>query len=137
KNILTFSLTEKGEPQYSLSHNKNSVIKPSLMGFEFQDIEKMTSGFEVVNVEKNTVNSTWEQPWGEFKTITDNHNELIVHLKEVKGSERLVALVFRVFDDGLGFRYVFPKQANLDKVKISKEITQFIFPFDNDVWWIP
>lgn len=136
-NVLTFSLTENGEPQYSLSHDKKIVIEPSLMGFEFQNIEKMTSGFEVVNVEKNTINTSWEQPWGESKKITDNHNELIVHLKETKGSERLIAIIFRVFNDGLGFRYVFPEQPKLGKVKISKETTQFTFPFDNDVWWIP
>ncbi|WP_194765646.1 glycoside hydrolase family 97 protein [Tamlana sp. I1] len=136
-NILTFSLTEKGEPQYNLSHNGKTVIKPSFLGIEFEDVKAMTSGFEVLNVEKNTVNTNWEQPWGEFKTITDNHNELIVHLKETKGNNRLVNLVFRVFNDGLGFRYAFPKQDNLNKVKISNEITEFTFPFDNDVWWIP
>ena len=136
-NILTFGLTEKGEPQYSLMHGAKTVIQPSLMGFEFQDIDKMVSGFEVVNVERNTAHTTWEQPWGEFKKITDRHNELVVHLKESKGKGRLVDLVFRVFDDGLGFRYVFPKQAHLGKVKIANEITQFTFPFDHDVWWIP
>ncbi|SFZ93613.1 alpha-glucosidase [Flaviramulus basaltis] len=136
-NILTFNLTKKGEPQYTLSHNNKVVIEPSLLGFEFEDIEKMSSGFELINIEKNSYNKVWEQPWGEFKKITDNHNELIAHLKESKGKKRLVDIVFRVFNDGLGFRYVFPKQENLKKVKISNEITQFTFPFDNNVWWIP
>ena len=136
-NVVTFSLTDKGEPQYNLAHNNKIVIENSLLGFEFEDIEKMTSGFELINIEKNTTNVVWEQPWGEFKKITDNHNELIVHLKELKGKERLVDIVFRIFNDGLGFRYIFPKQENLKEVKISNEITQFKFPFDNDVWWIP
>jgi alpha-glucosidase len=136
-NELKFDLTESGQPQYSLYSEGKVVIEPSLLGFEFEGIQKMTEGFEVISTEETTADTTWEQPWGEFKKIRDNHNELIVHLKESKGEERLVDIIFRVFDDGLGFRYSFPKQAHLDKVKISNEITQFSFPFDNEVWSIP
>ncbi|MGK4567750.1 glycoside hydrolase family 97 protein [Flavobacterium sp. 3HN19-14] len=136
-NELIFALTETGQPQYRFSSFGKSVIEPSLLGFEFQDIKKMTDGFKVVKTEQHTVNETWEQPWGESRKVHDSHNELIVHLQESNGEKRLVDVIFRVFDDGLGFRYSFPKQPNLDKVKISNEITQFTFPFDNDVWWIP
>jgi alpha-glucosidase len=134
---LVFELTPSGQPQYSFTTNGKSVIEPSLLGFEFQGIQKMTEDFEVVSTEENTADETWEQPWGEFKKVRDHHNELIVHLKESKGEERLVDIIFRVFDDGVGFRYEFPKQPHLDKVKISNEITQFTFKSDNDVWWIP
>ena len=137
KNELVFNLTQSGEPQYRFSSNGKSVIEPSLLGFEFQEIKKMTDGFKVVKAEEKTVDNVWEQPWGEFKKIRDHHNELVVHLQETAGEKRLVDLIFRVFDDGLGFRYSFPKQPNLDKVKISNEITQFTFPHDNDVWSIP
>ncbi|WP_348797555.1 glycoside hydrolase family 97 protein [Flavobacterium adhaerens] len=136
-NELKFSLTNTGQPQYSLYSNQKTVIEPSLLGFEFDGISKMTDGFEIVSIEENSSNTTWEQPWGEFKKIKDNHNELIVHLKESKGEERVVDIIFRIFDDGLGFRYSFPKQPHLDKVKITNEITQFTFPFDNEVWSIP
>jgi alpha-glucosidase len=136
-NELQFYLTKAGQPQYSFSSNGKSVIEPSLLGFEFEGIQKMTEGFEVIKIDKNNVDTVWEQPWGEFKKVRDSHNELIVHLKESKGEGRLVDIIFRVFDDGLGFRYSFPKQPHLDKVKISNEITQFSFPFDNDVWSIP
>lgn len=134
---LVFELTPSGQPQYRFSSNGKSVIEPSLLGFEFQEIQKMTEGFEVVATEEKQVDKTWQQPWGEFKNVKDKHNELIVHLKESKGEERLVDIIFRVFDDGLGFRYEFPKQPNLGKVKISNEVTQFTFKSDNDVWWIP
>lgn len=134
-NELIFDLTQSGQPQYRFSSNGKPVIEPSLLGFEFEGIKKMTEGFKIVATEVNTVNNVWEQPWGEFKKIRDHHNELIIHLTDAEG--RLVDIIFRVFDDGLGFRYSFPKQPNLDKVKISNEITQFSFPFDNDVWWIP
>jgi alpha-glucosidase len=136
-NELVFDLTKTGQPQYRFSSNGKSVIEPSLMGFEFEGLKKMTEGFKVVTTEQHTVNETWEQPWGEIKKIKDNHNELIVHLKEEKGEQRLVDITFRIFDDGLGFRYTFPKQPNLGKVKISNEVTQFTFADDNDVWWIP
>jgi len=136
-NELVFELTKSGQPQYKFTSNGKSVIEPSLLGFEFQDIKKMTDGFKVVNTEQTTADQTWEQPWGEFRKVRDHHNQLIVHLKESGGENRLVDLIFRVFDDGLGFRYAFPQQPNLKKVKISNEITQFTFLDDNDVWWIP
>lgn len=136
-NELVFDLTRSGQPQYRFSSNGKSVIEPSLLGFEFQELKKMTDGFKVIKTEQHTVNETWAQPWGEFKKVKDNHNELIVHLKEEKGEQRLVDIIFRVFDDGLGFRYYFPKQPKLGKVKISNEVTQFTFADDNDVWWIP
>jgi alpha-glucosidase len=136
-NVLVFSLTKSGQPQYSLSSNGKSVIEPSLMGFEFDGTKKMTEGFKVVTTEEKKADVTWEQPWGEFKKVRDNHNELIVHLKESAGEQRLVDIIFKVFDDGIGFRYFFPKQPNLGKVKISNEVTQFTFPHDENVWWIP
>jgi alpha-glucosidase len=136
-NELVFELTKSGQPQYRFTSNGKSVIEPSLMGFEFQEIKKMTDGFKVIGTDKKTVNEVWEQPWGESKKIRDHHNQLIVHLKESGGDERLVDIIFRVFDDGLGFRYSFPKQPHLDKVKISNEITEFTFADNNDVWWIP
>jgi alpha-glucosidase len=134
---LIFELTASGQPQYRFLSNGKSVIEPSLLGFEFQEIKKMTDGFEVVSTEEKTADQTWEQPWGEFKKVRDNHTEMIVHLKESAGEERLVDIIFRVFDDGLGFRYEFPKQPHLGKVKISNEITQFTFKDNNEVWWIP
>ncbi|MWB92891.1 glycoside hydrolase family 97 protein [Flavobacterium sp. GA093] len=136
-NELVFELTPSGQPQYSFTSNGKPVIEPSLLGFEFEGIQKMTDGFEVVSTEEKAADATWEQPWGEFKKVRDHHNELIVHLKEAKGEERLVDIIFRVFDDGVGFRYEFPKQPNLGKVKISNEITQFTFKSDEQVWWTP
>lgn len=137
KNKVEFSLTQKGEPQYKFTSGSKAVIEPSLMGFEFRDIKKMTEGFAVVKTETKKADQTWEQPWGEFRKVRDNHNELIIHLKEKSGEQRLVDVIFRVFNDGMGFRYYFPQQPNLKKVKISNEVTQFAFPADNDVWWMP
>ncbi|MCW4468883.1 glycoside hydrolase family 97 protein [Flavobacterium sp. MFBS3-15] len=136
-NEVTFSLTKTGQPQYTLTSGGKKVLEPSLMGFEFDGLPKMTDGFRVLSTEKNTVDSTWEQPWGEFKKIKDNHNELTIHLEETGGQKRKMDIIFRVFNDGAGFRYSFPKQPNLNQVKISNELTQFVFPADENVWWIP
>ncbi len=136
-NELVFSLTKTGQPQYTLTSGGKTVIAPSLMGFEFDGLAKMTDGFRVASTEKKSVNTTWEQPWGESRKVKDNHNELTIHLEETGGAKRKMDIIFRVFDDGLGFRYSFPKQANMDKVKISNEMTQFTFPNDENVWWIP
>lgn len=136
-NEVIFDLTPTGQPQYRFSSGGKQVITPSLMGFEFDGSAKMTENFEVLAIEEHSADSSWDQPWGEFKTIRDHHNELVVHLKERSGEQRLVDIIFRVFDDGMGFRYSFPIQPNLGKVKISNEITQFTFSHDHDVWWIP
>jgi len=137
KNKLVFNLTKSGQPQYAFLFNGKPVVEPSLLGFEFAGSNPMTEGFKVVGVKENTVDQTWEQPWGEFRKVRDNHKEFVVSLKETKGEQRIVDLIFRIFDDGLGFKYSFPTQPNLANVKISNEVTQFTFPHDNDVWWIP
>ena len=137
KHQVTFSLTKSGQPQYSLTSGGKAVLNPSLMGFDFSNLPGMTDNFEVTGTDKKTADTTWEQPWGEFRKVRDNHNELTVHLREKNGDKRMMDIVFRVFDDGIGFRYSFPKQPKLGKVKISNEITQFSFPADDDVWWMP
>jgi alpha-glucosidase len=136
-NQLTFSLTESGEPQYELTSSKKPIITTSKMGFEFVENQKMIDGFKIINYEIDSVNTTWEQPWGEFKTIKDQHTKLTVHLQETLGEKRLVDIIFKVFNDGLGFRYYFPEQPNLKEVKISNELTEFTFPEEHNVWWIP
>ncbi|WP_157492050.1 glycoside hydrolase family 97 protein [Mangrovimonas sp. ST2L15] len=137
KNLLNFYLNEQGEPFYSLSHNNKEVIKPSRLGFEFFNNKALLNNFEVEKVERHQVDTSWNQPWGEFKTIKDNHNELRVTLKEKQDSARIMIVAFKVFNDGLGFRYEFPKQAYLDSVEISDEKTQFTFANNEAVWWMP
>lgn len=107
------------------------------MGFEFEGIPPIHKGFEVISTETNSVDETWEQPWGEFKEVQDRHNELIVHLKEKEAPHRIMDIIFRVFEDGLGYRYSFPEQPSLKKVKISNELTEFNFAQEPDVWWAP
>lgn len=97
----------------------------------------MTNNFKVVGIEQNSKNETWEQPWGEFRYVNDNHNELTVHLRQNGGKKGLLSLVFRAFDDGIGFRYHFPEQPEMDSLIIMDELTEFCFPEGHQVWWIP
>lgn len=132
---LSFTLAD-GHPQYAVSKDNKEVIASSAMGFNMQQLDGNVR-YEFLSSEKTSVNETWEQPWGEFQTINDKHNELLVHLKEIGGKGSLLDIQFRIFNDGVGFRYLFPKQSALDSVVITDELTQFTFPKDEDVWWIP
>ena len=133
---LTF-LVEEGVPMYAFSKGNSEVIQPSSLGFKFLNIPDMNADFEIIGIHKKSANLVWEQPYGEFKTITDKHNKLFVELQEKGGKKRLMNVVFKLFNDGLGFRYEFPKQEQIDSVQIADELTAFTFPEEHEVWWTP
>lgn len=150
---LKFWLQNNGEPTYSLTYKGKDVIKPSKLGFElkaqktlnnFDDFSvketngegNLYSGFSVVNTETATVDETWKPVWGEVKEIRDNYNELAVTLNQ-KATDRTIVIRFRLFNDGLGFRYEFPEQKNLTYFVIKEEKTQFAMAGDHTAYWIP
>jgi len=133
---VIFSL-EEGKPHYMMTKNGNKVIEPSAMGFEIMNHTDSLTRYKILSYEEDSKKETWEQPWGEFKYIEDWHNELIIHLKEKGGKKMLMDIHFRVFNDGAGFRYTFPEQSDLDSAIIEDELTQFTFPAEHQVWWIP
>ncbi|MFV0506847.1 MAG: glycoside hydrolase family 97 protein [Bacteroidales bacterium] len=133
---LCFTLKD-GVPAYNVCKGEEVLIEDSEMGFKFINEEGVYKNLKLLSAERKSVNETWEQPWGEFKEITDKHNELKLELQGKGGKKCQMNIVFRVFDDGVGFRYEFPKQANLDSVKIGNELTQFSFPEEPSLWWIP
>jgi len=133
---VSFTLVD-GQPQYTVTKNDIPVIKPSAMGFKLLQQADQLTRYKLLSTETDSVDERWEQPWGEFRYIEDRHNELIVHLAEVGGKKSLLDLQFRVFNDGVGFRYSFPQQNGLDSVVILDELTRFTFSGDHQVWWIP
>ncbi len=133
---LAFSLNETGTPIYSVSFEDKPVIKPSSLGFVFSNNENFNSGFELINSEQKSQDDTWQPVWGEVKEIRDHYNELIVHLKQ-KNTNRLLDIEFKVFADGVGFRYVFPQQPNLKYFIVKDELTQFNLAGDHKTFWIP
>ena len=133
--LLKFSL-ENSRPTYELSLNGKTVIRPSYLGLELVDAEDLMGGFERSNTEYNTFDETWEPVWGETRTIRNHYNEMLVSLKQ-NPTDRQLLIRFRLFDDGLGFRYEFPLQANLTNFVIQEERTQFAMAGDHTAFWLP
>ena len=133
---LTFQLDAQGQPIYSVEYGERAVILPSKMGFRLNEADSLfTSGFTKMGAERSEVDNTWAPVWGETKTVRDHHSELRVHLRQTGG--RLLDIVFRVFEDGVGFRYEFPKQPSLRYFVVREERTEFRLAGDHKTFWIP
>jgi hypothetical protein len=134
---LAFRLDGQGEPVYSVTYGDREVILPSKMGFRLRDADSLFfEGFVMTGVERSETDTTWAPVWGEVKSIRDHHKELRVHLKQT-GSGRLLDVAFRVFEDGVGFRYEFPRRQALKYFVVSDELTQFHLAGDHKTFWIP
>ncbi|MBP8791966.1 MAG: glycoside hydrolase family 97 protein [Lutibacter sp.] len=134
---IQFKLSEKGEPTYWVGYKDEEVIKPSTMGFNLKETTALLADFELITTTNSTFNETWQMPWGEQLDVVNNYNELKVELQETSNLKRKLNIIFRVFDDGIGFRYEFPEQENLKEVFITDENTQFNLTGDHKVWWTP
>ena len=133
---MQFSLQADGAPSYTLSYNNAIVIKPSLMGLELKDDKKsLLNSFSITDSKAVTFDETWQPVWGEVKNIRNNYNELAVTLTQ-KETDRQLIIRFRLFDEGLGFRYEFPEQKNLVYFVIKEERTQFALTGDHTAFWI-
>lgn len=124
-----------GVPVYSMQYKGKSVINPSKLGLELTNAENLMSGFEIVNSTTSEFDETWQPVWGETKNIRNHYNELLVELKQ-PATDRFMNLRFRVYDDGMGFRYEFPTQNNLVYFVVKEEHTQFAMNGDHTAWWI-
>ena len=132
---LTFALNEIGKPYYKVSYKNKEVIKESFLGLELKNTTNFISDFSIKKTEKNTFDQTWEPVWGEESKIRNHYNELLVSLHQ-KTSDRILNIRFRVYDDGVGFRYEFPQQKNLTYFTIVEEWTEFAMTADHIAWWI-
>ncbi|UOV02457.1 glycoside hydrolase family 97 protein [Pseudoxanthomonas mexicana] len=135
--VVELATDNDGRPAYAVSRKGQPVIASSRLGFLLLDAPKFERNIEIVQPRTRTFHETWEQPWGERRFIRNHYNELTVTLKEKAKPFRSFDVVFRVFDDGVGFRYRFPKQPGLEQVKISEELTEFSLARDATAWWIP
>ena len=133
---LNFSVNAQGEPVYELFYKGKAVIKPSKLGLELKNDPGLMNGFTIADTKTATFDETWEPVWGEVKQIRNHYNELAVTLNQ-KAQERNILIRFRLFDDGLGFRYEFPLQKNLNYFVIKEEHTQFAMAGDHTAFWIP
>lgn len=131
---LVFNLTEAGDMTYGVSVGGTPFINPSVMGFEGRDGVNLSKGFRIEGTEFSTKDETWTQPWGENKSIRNHYNEMAVRLKDQANTE--LTLRFRVFDDGLGFRYEY-QVPQVDSLFVMDELTSFNLAQDGKSWSIP
>ena len=155
---LRFAITAAGTPTYSLNYGGNAVILPSKLGYEirgkrlkstfeeksgrfYAEPESLHDGFKVTNVKRDSLDETWAPVWGEESHIRNHYNELAVTLEQgavnKNGPKAVMVIRFRLYDDGLGFRYEFPEQKRLKYFVIKDELTQFAMAGDHTAWWIP
>jgi hypothetical protein len=134
---MIFALENDGTPTYQLFMNNKEIIKKSKLGLELQkDKKSLLNDFKLVNEVRNTFDETWKTVWGEETAIKNHYNELALTLKQNE-TERQIIIRFRLFNDGLGFRYEFPEQKNLTYFVLKEERTEFAMTGDHTAFWIP
>ena len=133
---LTTGVDNAGRPYYSLNRGKEEILLRSALGLKLKDGD-LSNDFRLIGFSRATKDETWHQPWGEEDDVRNHYNELTMKLAQKKGLQRQLTIVFRVFDDGMGFRYVFPQQKNLSDFIITDELTEFCFKGDPEAWTLP
>ena len=129
--------TREGGLFYSAEYDGRKIVLPSRLGFEFRDAPPLRDDLKLSEAGRATVDETWEQPWGEVARVRDHHNELRIAVAETEAPGRRFDVVFRVFDDGIGFRYELPEQPEFGSFAITEELTEFYLADDARAWWIP
>jgi hypothetical protein len=134
---LNFSLLNDGAPTYTVNYKNKVAIKQSKLGFELaNDPNSLLNGFTIAATNTSSFDETWKPVWGEVDNIRNNYNELAVTLKQTT-TDRQMIIRFRVFNEGVGFRYEFPQQKNLVYFTIKEERTQFAMTGDHTAFWLP
>lgn len=136
-NVQVSFWLEKGVPFYRVTNDAQPLIKDSKMGFTLKGLPALDKNFKIHEVTRSTFDETWTQPWGEVKAIRNNYNALLITLVEEASPKRKMQIEFRVYNDGLGFRYEVPSQSAIKDFIITDELTEFSLAKDFTVWWIP
>lgn len=136
KTQVRFAINEQGEPGYQILKDNKTLIEKSRLGFILGKGD-FSRDFKIIESKQCSFDETWEPVVGQFKSIRNHYNELWLKLQEKSAQKRTLEIVFRVFDDGVGFRYKIPKQENISAIEILSEETEFNFVEDNTAWWIP
>jgi alpha-glucosidase len=129
--------THQGRLYYILGRDGRSVLMPSMLGFQFKGATPLRDSLRITGQARKSHDETWTQPWGEVARVRDHHNELRISVVESTAPARKFDVVFRAFNDGIGFRYEFPAQAGLGAFVITDELTEFNLADDAKAWWIP
>src|SRR4051794_28031965 len=137
KITVRFELDAAGRPVYRVSHDGVPLLADSALGLEFENAAPLERELAVRTVRRDEHDGIWRPVWGEYKAIRNHYNALTLDLREQVAPRRALRLEFRVFDDGVGFRYVLPRQRAMSDFAITSEDTEFNFAGDFTAWWIP
>lgn len=135
--VLTTSIATDGTLNYTVQYKNRNVILPSTLSMKFKEPAVELKQFTLVNAATCSYDQTWKPVWGEYANIRDNHEQLTLSLKDKNGSNILLNVIFRVFNEGVGFRYEFPQQDALNHFIVADEATQFHLTGNHMVHWIP
>ncbi len=135
--LLKFWLDAEGTPEYQLSYKEKPVLLPGKLGLILKDQASLDKGFLITKVDSTLHDDTWKPVWGEVKEIRNQYKELKITLCQPEAKNRTMILVFRLFNDGLGFRYEFPWQSAFDYFTVNDELTEFNLTDDHTAFWIP
>lgn len=133
---VTFT-ERKGKIFYSVKKEGKTILADSKLGFILNKDDQFSDNFSVIKADTTDFNGSWEQPWGESRLVVNNYRQLKLSLSEKSGKKRLLNINFRIYNDGVGFRYEFPEQNNLKEFEIANELTQFNVTGNPKAWWIP
>ena len=134
--VVNVDLNAQGTPYYQVTYKGREVIKPSTLGIELAEQNSLMDQFRINRTSTTTFDETWQPVWGETRDIRNHYNELFIEM-EKPSNGRFMNLRFRVYDDGVGFRYEFPQQKYLPYFVVKAEHTQFAMTGDHTAWWIP
>lgn len=134
---LRFVLSAAGVPTYSLDYKGKTVVEPSALGIRLKDSVNFGRSFKLVSIDSASVNEPWNPVWGEVKTIENNYKRLTATLIDQQVRPCTLKIQFRIFNDGLGFRYEFPDQPNIKHFVLAEELSHFNLTGDHKIWWMP
>lgn len=136
--VVSVTVDNDGRPAYTLTRRGKLLVGSSMLGFIVADGQTMVRGNRIVGSEKGSGKETWEQPWGERRFVTDDHNDLVVKFEQnADWGGRRMNVRFRLFNDGFGLRYELPEQPAMKTMKIADELTEFAVAQNGTAWWIP
>ncbi|WP_264521311.1 glycoside hydrolase family 97 protein [Flavobacterium sp. N1994] len=133
---LNFSLSENGKPTYQVSYKNKAVVLKSFLGIKVKNASNLDANFKIDSIGNKNVNETWQPVLGEQSNIKNSYNEMTVALSQPL-SNRKMNIIFRVFDEGVAFRYAFPKQVNMNYFIITDEVSEFNLAGDHKTFWLP
>jgi alpha-glucosidase len=134
---VSVNIDGDGRAAYEISRKGQAIVSPSRLGFLFTDAVKLERRLAITGQDIRDFDETWTQPWGEWANVRNRYREIKVHFKESTAMARVFTVTFRLYEDGVGFRYEFPDQPNLRETNIADELTEFAFASNGTAWWKP